>query len=331
MYLYHLLLMPKISIITTTYKHSDFITHTIDSVLAQTYTDRELLIWDDSPDDATRDIISSYTSRYPDKIKARHHIPNKWIVDNMNFLISQSSYESEYLSFLEWDDMYTPDNLQQKIHIFEHYPEVKLVYSDLSFIDKNNNTILRSFFDYRNIRFYQNEIISIDDFVSAKAWPIASRSTGMIKKDILEIISISSLQPDNKTYSVSDYDLYFQIATKYPVYGIETPLTQYRRHSNNLSWTSWWTSWDLEILINYYHKIWKINLRIYKIKLSWIYIVYCIFTLEICDYNSARRYIRQSISYNKFSFLFWKIWCISLLCIPSKISKLLLTKFIKRW
>ena len=65
--------------------------------------------------------------------------------------------------------MYTPDNLQQKIHIFEHYPEVKLVYSDLSFIDKNNNTILRSFFDYRNIRFYQNEIIRIDDFVRAKA------------------------------------------------------------------------------------------------------------------------------------------------------------------
>ena len=69
--------MSKISIITTSYKHQDFIAQTIDSILAQTFSDRELLIGDDSPDDATRDIIQSYVSKYPDKIKARHHSPNK--------------------------------------------------------------------------------------------------------------------------------------------------------------------------------------------------------------------------------------------------------------
>ena len=69
--------MPKVSIITTTYKHQDFIAQTIESVLAQTFTDRELLIGDDSPDDATWNIIQDYVKRYPEKIKARHHNPNK--------------------------------------------------------------------------------------------------------------------------------------------------------------------------------------------------------------------------------------------------------------
>jgi len=93
--------MPKISIITTTYKHQDFIAQTIESVLAQTYTDWELLIGDDSPDNATWDIIQKYVDKYPDKIKAWHHSPNKGIVDNMNFLIEEASDESDYISFLE--------------------------------------------------------------------------------------------------------------------------------------------------------------------------------------------------------------------------------------
>jgi glycosyltransferase involved in cell wall biosynthesis len=93
--------MPKFSIITTTYKHEQFITETIESVLSQSFSDWELLIGDDSPDDATWGIIEPYMQKYPDKIRAWHHTPNRGIVDNMNFLISQVDPSSEYITFLE--------------------------------------------------------------------------------------------------------------------------------------------------------------------------------------------------------------------------------------
>lgn len=127
--------MSKVSIITTTYKHQDFIAQTIDSILGQTFADWELLIGDDSPDNATWDIIQQYVSRYPDKIKAWHHSPNKGIISNMNSLLSQVSPESEYIAFLEGDDIYLPENLERKLKIFEQYPEVSLVYNNLDFID----------------------------------------------------------------------------------------------------------------------------------------------------------------------------------------------------
>ena len=133
--------MPKISIITTTYKHQDFIEDTIKSVLSQTYTDWELLIGDDSPDNKTWNIIEKYTKQYPDKIKAWHHNPNKGIVDNMNFLLSKISNDSKYIAFLEGDDMYTPDNLEEKIKIFKEYPEVKMVYNNFDYIGKDNQFI----------------------------------------------------------------------------------------------------------------------------------------------------------------------------------------------
>jgi hypothetical protein len=42
--------------------------------------------------------------------------------------------------------MYTPENLSKKIAVFEQYPDVQLVYSDLSFIDSKDAIILPSFF-----------------------------------------------------------------------------------------------------------------------------------------------------------------------------------------
>ena len=93
--------MPLFSIITTTYKHEKFIADTIESVIAQTLTDWELLIGDDSPDNTTWNIIQPYVTMYPDKIKAWHHSPNKGLVDNMNFLITQVNPDSKYIAFLE--------------------------------------------------------------------------------------------------------------------------------------------------------------------------------------------------------------------------------------
>lgn len=213
--------MPKISIITTTYKHEEFIRDTVESVLAQTFTDWELLIGDDSPNDATWDIIQEYIQK-DSRIKAWHHTPNKGIVGNMNSLIAQISPNSEYVTFLEGDDRFTSNNLEEKIKIFEHFPKVQLVYSDLDFIDGSGKIILKSFFNYRDIPFFQNEIIQKDTFILLPAGPIASWSTSMVRRQMIEEFPIKTLWDDIR-YSASDYDWYFQIATKYPVYGLQKP------------------------------------------------------------------------------------------------------------
>jgi hypothetical protein len=149
--------------------------------------------------------------------------------------------------------MYTQDNLEEKIKVFEKYPEVELVYSDLSFINKDGNIILESFFAQRNIAFYRNQIIPIHKYILAPAGPICSRSTAVIKKQVAKkYLPIINLIPSKKSYSVSDRDFYFRISTKEKVYGINKPLTHYRRHSANLSANG--TSEDLMILLQYYFK-----------------------------------------------------------------------------
>ncbi len=323
--------MPKISIITTTYKHKDFIKYTIESILSQTFRDWELLIWDDSPDDLTWNIIENYVKKYPDKIKAWHHFPNKWIVDNMNFLLEKVSSESKYIAFLEWDDMFTPDNLEEKVEIFNKYPDIKLIYSDLSFINAKNEIILESFFKQRNIKNYQNKIIDKNSFILSPAWPIASWSTSMIEKDTLNKYKIISLEPENKKYSVSDYDLYFKVATENKVYWINKTLTLYRRHFWNLSWSNWWTSDDLDKLIDYYYHNSLITSKIYKNKKSWTKIVSAIFDLEIWNKKFALKNLKNSLKYNFLSFPTYKLAIIFFLIMPNFFNKIILRKLIKRW
>ena len=253
--------MSKISIITTTYRHQNFIDQTIEAVLNQDYSDWELLIGDDSPDNKTWDIIQKYTKKYPDKIRAWHHTPNKWIVDNMIFLISNISDDSKFIVFLEWDDMIIPTYLQKKTTIFNKYPDVALVYNNLDFIDDGWNIYDKNYL--KNTPFYlKNQKLYKKDFIDNVFY--GSYSSLMIRNDILLKEKIKN-PTDNKLFSVSDRDLFFRISTKYKCYGIEEALTLYRRHSGNLS-----TSWnsriidDLMLLAEYYKTINFLTNKEYK-------------------------------------------------------------------
>lgn len=322
--------MPKISIITTSYNHKDFIGYTIQSILDQSINDWELLIGDDSPGNETWEVIQTYTKKYPDKIKARHHTPNKWIVDNMNFLINKISPESEYVAFLEGDDLRDKKYLEKKLAIFTKYQQIKIVYNNLDFIDRNNQTIQKNIFKFRKIKTYHNEKISPNEFISAKVWPIISRSTAMIEKSMMTKYKITSLNPENKAYSVSDYDFYFQIAKDYPVWYINEPLTLYRRHHTNLSGTNPKVMDEVSDLIKHYHQQKSISDTTYNKKMSHNKLMQSIIYLENKDKKNSFRKRKESLSYNICSNCITKIALLGLLCLPSKLSKRILSKIIKR-
>lgn len=251
--------MSLISIITTTYNHQDFIAQTIESIINQSFEDWELLIWDDSPNDDTRNIIKEYTKRYPNKIKARHHSPSKHIVENTNFLIQQADKKSEYLAFLEGDDLWTPNYLSEKIKIFKEYPNVWLVYNELSIINKKWDIIEEKWIAPRTKKWYKNQ--------TNNAWKILasdvvcfSYSTLMSRK--FDWIKIHNR--GNKTFLGSEWDFLLQIAKKHNLYGIQEPLTLYRKHGNNNSKDLNITIKNFEFFVENYFSDWLIQEKEHK-------------------------------------------------------------------
>lgn len=242
--------MPKISIITTSYKHQDFIKETIESVLSQTFEDWELLIWDDSPDILTRNIIEKYVEKYPSKIKAWHHSENKWIIDNMNFLLENISPNSEYITFLEWDDIFIKDNLEEKILYLSKNKDINFIYNWYSEINSKwiilNNNIKQKII--KNISI-NNIIETWENFIKS-FWCITFRS-----KIFNKFYPLSSPNWE-KMFWLLDFFTYMKILPNIKIWHIEKPLLLYRYHDNNFS------------AYKDKNKLFKENISIYKYLLN---------------------------------------------------------------
>ncbi len=325
--------MIQITIITTTYNHKEFIARTIESILLQSRTNRTLLIGDDSPDDSTRDIIQKYVSQYPDKIRAWHHTPNKGIVDNMNFLINKISPETTHVAFLEWDDMYTPDNLAKKIDIFTKHPKIWLVYSDTSFIDVHDDIILHSLNTFRNIPSLKSQILTIDEIVWLPLGPVVSWSNILVSKKVLDHFPPRDYINEPKKNSISDYDFQCQVASHYPIWCIDESLMLYRRHSSNTSWpnqASYDRILDVDKLIIFYYSKGLITNRTMKKKRANLYATFSLVALERGNKLSARKFRKKSRLFSLSSSLILKFASIPFFFLPIALTQKIIKKLIKR-
>ena len=116
--------MSRVSIIMPAYNAANYISYSIESVLKQTYPDWELLVVDDGSTDNTADIVKRYTEQ-----DSRIHY--LWQINGRqgkarNKGISVS--EGEIIAFLDADDLWLPNKLEDQINAL-HKTGADLIYS----------------------------------------------------------------------------------------------------------------------------------------------------------------------------------------------------------
>ena len=252
--------MDKISVILTSFKHEKYISQAIESIINQSYKNWELLIWDDSPDLKTFSIIEKYL--WDERIKAWHHDKNKWLVENLNFLISKKSINWKYVVFLEWDDWIDSNYIKKKMEIFKEDKNIGLIYNDLIAVNENWNLIQKNFLKSLTLKkFIKWKMLRKKDFLCY--WPYyMSWSSLMIKIDCLDkLYPIKSYW--NKMFSVSDWDVFWKIACENKIYWMEDCLTFYRQSNSSLWHRSNFVK-DQRTVINSRRDEWFINNREYE-------------------------------------------------------------------
>ncbi len=105
-----------------------FIEEAIASVFAQTYSTWELLLVDDGSTDGSSVIAQQYAQQYPDKVRYLEHDAhqNRGMSAARNLGICHAN--SDYIGFLDADDLWLPDKLTQQLEIFKRFPEAVMVY-----------------------------------------------------------------------------------------------------------------------------------------------------------------------------------------------------------
>ena len=120
----------KISIITASYNYENYIKETIESVLAQSYQDWEMIIVDDGSQDNSIAVVNECCKK-DSRIKLFQHQnnENKGLAETLKLGLSKA--EGEWVVFLESDDLITPDYLDKKLAIINKYPDVDFVFNDV--------------------------------------------------------------------------------------------------------------------------------------------------------------------------------------------------------
>ena len=125
-----------VSIITPCYNASFFISGTIESVLAQTYQNWELLIVDDCSTDDSAEVIQKYVNA-DSRIKYfKTEQPSGGPTGPRNVAIHEAN--GRYIAFLDSDDVWLPNKLQDQITVFNRSSKnVALVYSNYEKMDED--------------------------------------------------------------------------------------------------------------------------------------------------------------------------------------------------
>lgn len=151
---------PLVSIIIPTYNRAHLIGETLDSVLAQTYTNWECIIVDDGSSDNTDEVVGKYLKKDP-RFKYYHrpdtHKPGGNGARNYGFLQSKG----EYIQWFDSDDLMHPEKLEKQVDALHNTDFNFAVCQTLVFEDNRNNII-----GLRHKKITSNDVLF--DFISKK-------------------------------------------------------------------------------------------------------------------------------------------------------------------
>ena len=219
-----------ISTVTASYNYEKYIKETIESVLAQTFSDWELIIVDDGSKDNSVEIIRRYCEK-DSRIKLFTHENNvnKGLAETLKLGISKCS--GEHIAFLESDDFWNENALQNKYEAIKKYPDAAIYINDLNLIGEQDyiNEFYNSHKDYFE---YQKQLLASDgfdikEFINNNWFPTFSCMT--VKKNLLANVDFNSPSKPN-----SDWYLWVQILLENPkIVYIPSEDTNWRVHSGS--------------------------------------------------------------------------------------------------
>lgn len=185
--------MLKVSIIIPAYNAVRFIRQTIESVLAQTFQDFEIIVVDDGSSDKTADIARSFGEPVYCIQK-----PNGGVSRARNTGIGNA--KGEYIAFLDADDLWQPTKLEKQVALLDAASDVGLCFASTERINENNETI--GYIEGRDYADFSEALLLYLCIVSG------SCSSAMVRKELL--LQIGGF--DSRLTNYEDWDCWLRLS-----------------------------------------------------------------------------------------------------------------------
>jgi len=129
---------PTVSIGLPVYNSERFLRRALDSLLAQTFTDFELVISDNASTDKTKEICQEYQTK---DVRVRYYCNDRNMGMGWNFDRVLELSQAPYFMYAADDDWWEPDFVRLLFNELEMYPEAAIALSALNIVDEEGNLI----------------------------------------------------------------------------------------------------------------------------------------------------------------------------------------------
>jgi glycosyltransferase involved in cell wall biosynthesis len=141
----------RVSIVIPCYRQAQFLPEAVASVVAQTFTDWEIIIVDDGSPDDTAAVAQRLIAAHPDRRIRLIRQENRGLAEARNAGIRVA--RAPYILPLDADDMLEPEMLAQTVAALDAHPEVGFVYTDVRRFGAENNILRTRPYSLNRLRF----------------------------------------------------------------------------------------------------------------------------------------------------------------------------------
>ena len=221
---------PRVSVVIPAYNAGAFIAETLESVLAQTYQDFEIIIADDGSTDDTAERVKPFLSD-PRVRYAWGENGGVARARNRGMALARG----EFIAFLDADDLWPKDKLEKQIAIMDAHPEIGLLCGDTAQFDEDG-IWCRSWFAEKGLGpvFFGSEVLVTDAFARLLDVTFVSMGTVLLRKEIVDKIGGF----DESFRVVEDGDLYLRVAREHGIGWSRQVWVLRRCHQGNISGNS---------------------------------------------------------------------------------------------
>lgn len=206
---------PLVSILMNCYNGEKYLTPAIESVLAQTYRNWEIIFWDNQSTDRSAEIFRSYRDS---RLKYFYAPTHTWLYEARNYAIEKTG--GEFVAFLDVDDWWLPEKLQKQVVLFDD-SEVGFVCSNFWVENERNN---------KRWKFHSRPAPTgwvLDELLTSQ---IIGLVTLIIRRSALDSLDYGC---DPRYHIIGDMDLSIRLSLRWKMGCVHEPTACYRLHDAN--------------------------------------------------------------------------------------------------
>ena len=217
---------PTVDVIIPVFNGRKVIEQTIQSVLAQTYPLRSVIIVNDGSTDDTLQLVQDLVKKAgKENLVQIYSKPNGGHASAVNYGILKS--DADLVALLDADDLWQPEKITAQVKLFQEHPAAGVIYCDYEIINENNIRVedeTRNRVKPKLRGIIRRELLTQGNRISG------SNSAVLIDRRLL----LDCLF-DEKLKACEDWDLWIRLAQKTEFDFVDQPLVQIRRHASNQS------------------------------------------------------------------------------------------------